>query len=124
MDVQLRVPIGEAVEDVREQADIHLVEGTTSWKDTLPAVMQDRRTVLVRAFRAAIRREGGDPRALVKMGTSDMNIYAQEWGCPMVTYGSGNSELDHTPVERISLDEFDRAINVLEQVSLSVRERL
>ena len=64
----------------------------------------------------AIREEGGDPRLLRKTGTSDMNVYATEWNCPMVTYGPGDSSLDHTPTERLPLDEFDRAVEVLNRV--------
>jgi LysW-gamma-L-lysine carboxypeptidase len=45
-----------------------------------------------------------------------MNLYATAWDCPMVTYGPGDSSLDHTPTERLSLDEFDRSIAVVTDV--------
>jgi LysW-gamma-L-lysine carboxypeptidase len=32
----------------------------------------------------------------------------------MVTYGPGDSDLDHAPDEHLSLPEFDRAVAVLE----------
>jgi len=34
-----------------------------------------------------------------------MNLYAGAWDCPMATYGPGDSDLDHAPDERLSLDE-------------------
>ena len=45
-----------------------------------------------------------------------MNLYAGAWDCPMATYGPGDSDLDHAPDERLSLDEFDASIDVLVDV--------
>jgi len=114
VDVQLRVPPKYTTEEVRELADGHLENGTVNWHDTVEPVMQSPRTEAGRAFRVAVRQTGGDPRLLRKTGTSDMNIYAQEWDCPMVTYGPGDSDLDHAPDEHVSLAEYDRAVAVLE----------
>ncbi|MFB6172845.1 MAG: [LysW]-lysine hydrolase [Haloarculaceae archaeon] len=116
MDVQLRVPPDLTADEVREIADGKLTVGTVNWKDMVEPVMQSPRTEVARAFRGAVRRAGGDPRLLRKTGTSDMNVFARQWDCPMVTYGPGNSDLDHAPDERIDLDEFDRATHVLEDV--------
>jgi LysW-gamma-L-lysine carboxypeptidase len=114
MDVQLRVPPEYTTEEVRELADGHLDNGTVQWHDAVEPVMENPRTPVGRAFRVAVRAEGGDPRLLRKTGTSDMNVYAQEWNCPMVTYGPGDSDLDHAPDEHLSLGEYDRAVTVLE----------
>lgn len=116
MDVHLRIPIAGLVDAVRERAEMHLTRGTVQWRDSIPPVLQSQRTPVARAFRASIRDFDRIPRHLVKTGTSDMNLYAQRWECPMVTYGPGDSELDHTPTERISLVEFDRSIEVIENV--------
>ncbi|MFB6157995.1 MAG: [LysW]-lysine hydrolase [Haloferacaceae archaeon] len=116
MDVQLRVPPEYTVEEVREMADGELDDGTVRWSDRVPPVMTSPRTPVARAFRVAIREAGGDPRLLRKTGTSDMNLYAGAWDCPMATYGPGNSDLDHAPDEHLSLPEFDRAVNVLSDV--------
>jgi LysW-gamma-L-lysine carboxypeptidase len=117
MDVQLRVPPEYSTDQVRELADGHLANGTVHWYDAVEPVMESPRTPVGRAFRGAIRRAGGDPRLLRKTGTSDMNVYAQEWNCPMVTYGPGDSDLDHAPDEHISLAEVDRAVAVLEDAT-------
>jgi LysW-gamma-L-lysine carboxypeptidase len=122
MDVQLRVPPEYTTEEVRELADGHLDGGTVHWDDRVEPVMQSPRTPVARAFRAAVRRAGGDPRMLRKTGTSDMNVYAQEWNCPMVTYGPGNSDLDHAPNEHLPLAELDRAVAVLEDAATDILE--
>ncbi len=121
MDVQLRVPPARTVDEVHELAEAELSTGSVHWKEPIPPVMESPRTDLARAFRVAIRGAGGDVRLLRKTGTSDMNLFAAAWDCPMVTYGPGNSELDHAPDERLPLSELDRATTVLADVC---RDRL
>jgi len=77
-----------------------------------------RSTPLARAFVAAIAGAGGEATFKVKSGTSDMNILAPVWGCPMVAYGPGDSRYDHTPMERLSLADYTRSITVLRSVLL------
>lgn len=72
-----------------------------------------RDSVLSRALRGAIRAEGGSPRFVHKTGTSDMNVVAPIWECPIAAYGPGDSALDHTPQEHIDLDDYLRAIRLL-----------
>jgi LysW-gamma-L-lysine carboxypeptidase len=88
--------------------------------EKLPAVVCDKNSRLVRAMLAAIRRHGGRPRFVRKTGTSDMNLVAPVWRCPMAAYGPGDSNLDHTPNEHIDLDEYQRAIAVLETTFLNL----
>ena len=120
LDVQLRVPPDLTTDAVRELADAALVDGTVTWWDEIPPVMESPRTPLARAFRAAIRAVRGDPRMVKKTGTSDMNVFADAWDVPVVTYGPGDSGLDHTPNEHVDLAEFDRAIAVLERVATDI----
>jgi [amino group carrier protein]-lysine/ornithine hydrolase len=84
------------------------------------AVRGDRDGELARAFRAAIRAGGGAPGSRVKMGTSDWNVVAPVWDCDTVAYGPGDASFDHTPDERITLDDVDRSIGVLERVLASL----
>jgi LysW-gamma-L-lysine carboxypeptidase len=42
-----------------------------------------------------------------------MNIVGPAWGTPIVAYGPGDSSLDHTPEEHITIEEFRRAVDVL-----------
>ena len=116
MDVQLRVPPNRTVDGIHELAETELSTGSVHWKEPIPPVMESPRTELARAFRVAIRGAGGDVRLLRKTGTSDMNLFAAAWDCPMATYGPGNSDLDHAPDERLPLSELDRATAVLSDV--------
>ena len=75
-----------------------------------------RTTPLARAFVGAIADAGGKVTFKVKSGTSDMNVLAPAWGCPMVAYGPGDSRYDHTPMERLSLSDYERSIRVLKSV--------
>ena len=77
----------------------------------------DRSNVLVRSFLAGLRSfdQSAQLGFVVKTGTSDMNVVAPVWKCPIVAYGPGDSALDHTPNEHLELDEYWKAINVLEQ---------
>ena len=116
MEFQLRVPPERTPEEVRELSDAELETGTVNWTEFIPAVMTSPRTELARLFRVAIRKQGGDPRLLRKTGTADMNIYAEEWGCPILSYGPGDSNLDHTPHEHLPLAAFDHSVDVLIEV--------
>ena len=82
----------------------------------IPAYQAEKNTPLVRAFLAEIRAAGGQPGFVLKTGTADLNIVAPAWGCPAVAYGPGDSSLDHTPNEHLSLDEYQRAVDVLQSV--------
>lgn len=80
-----------------------------------PGVRTNRGSPLARGFVRAIRATGGAPRFKVKTGTSDLNILAPAWGCHAIAYGPGDSHLDHTPREHISIAELERATSVLER---------
>jgi LysW-gamma-L-lysine carboxypeptidase len=82
----------------------------------ISAYRAERNTALVRSFLGSIRSVGGKPGFVVKTGTADMNIVAPVWGCPAAAYGPGDSSLDHTPDEHIVLDEYQKAVKVLEEV--------
>ncbi|WP_424951219.1 [LysW]-lysine hydrolase [Deinococcus sp.] len=77
------------------------------------AVRHPKDSSLARALRLAIREAGGTPVFKLKTGTSDMNVVAPHWPVPTLAYGPGDSRLDHTPEERLSLAEYDRAVAVL-----------
>ncbi|USZ77697.1 [LysW]-lysine hydrolase [Halorussus vallis] len=122
VEAQFRIPPGETAAGIRETVEDALNCGDVDWREPIPPVMESPRTEVARAFRVAIRRAGGDPRLLRKTGTSDMNLYAEAWDCPMATYGPGDSDLDHAPNEHLALDEFDRAVGVLESVAADLQE--
>jgi len=73
----------------------------------------EKGTPLVAGLLAAIRAQGGRPAFSSKTGTSDMNVVGPVWRCPIAAYGPGDSNLDHTPEERLDLAEYEKAIAVL-----------
>jgi LysW-gamma-L-lysine carboxypeptidase len=77
------------------------------------AFVSDRNDAVARALSGAIRSVGAVSRPIVKTGTSDMNVVGPVWGCPIAAYGPGDSALDHTAHERLSLEEFGRSVQVL-----------
>ncbi len=82
----------------------------------IPTHQCEKNTPLVRAFLAGIRQAGGEPGFVLKTGTADLNLVAPAWGCPALAYGPGDSTLDHTPGEHLSLEEYRRAVEVLQSV--------
>ena len=76
----------------------------------------DRNNALVRSFLAGLRTVESTEKLgfVLKTGTSDMNVVGPVWQCPIVAYGPGDSALDHTPNEHLPLDEYWKAVNVIE----------
>jgi LysW-gamma-L-lysine carboxypeptidase len=116
LHIGLRLPPGIDVNAARRLVQGLLPDAEFAFNPGEPAVRAAKTTPLVAGFLRAIRTEGGQPRFKVKTGTSDMNVVGPVWGCPMVAYGPGDSNLDHTPHEHIKLDEYLRAIRVLTHV--------
>ena len=104
----LRAWPGANVRDGHTQFDFRFKGEERAWRG-------DRNNPLVRSFLAGVRTE--DPSAqlgfVLKTGTSDMNVVAPAWQCPIVAYGPGDSALDHTPNEHLPLDEYWKAVNVI-----------
>ena len=82
-----------------------------------PAWRGERSNPLCRSFLAALRAVAPAEKLgfVVKTGTSDMNVVGPAWNCPILAYGPGDSSLDHTPDEHVALDEYWRAVRVLEE---------
>jgi LysW-gamma-L-lysine carboxypeptidase len=78
------------------------------------AYLGDKNNPLVRGMLAAIRAQGSQPGFVVKTGTSDMNVVGAAWKCPIIAYGPGDSNLDHTPNEHLPLDEYRKAVATLQ----------
>ena len=86
----------------------------------VPAWACEKNTPLVRAFLSRIRSQGGEPRFVYKTGTADLNIVAPVWKCPALVYGPGDSNLDHTPDEHLSLEEYRKAVLVLREALIAL----
>jgi LysW-gamma-L-lysine carboxypeptidase len=79
----------------------------------IPAWACEKNTPLVRALLSGIRSQSGEPRFVYKTGTADLNIVAPAWSCPAIVYGPGDSSLDLTPDEHISLADYSKSVQVL-----------
>ncbi len=114
LTVGVRLPPDTAPETLAATLAAYSHGGALHFRDLCPAYQADRNTPLARAFLRGIRASGGTPGFLLKTGTSDMNIVGPVWRCPILAYGPGDSNLDHTPDEHIIIEEYLRAIDVLE----------
>jgi LysW-gamma-L-lysine carboxypeptidase len=73
----------------------------------------DKHSLLVRALAWGIRKVKGKTVTLLrKTGTGDMNLLGRSMGIPVVTYGAGDSRLDHTPDECVDIGEYVDSIRV------------
>ncbi len=82
-------------------------------EDSTEAFLGNENSTAVRAFRWAIKKTTGKQAVLVKKtGTSDMNLFAESYSIPMMAYGPGDSSLDHTGDERISVPEYLNSVEV------------
>jgi [amino group carrier protein]-lysine/ornithine hydrolase len=77
------------------------------------AIQSGKDNPVARGLLAAIRARGERPGFVLKTGTSDMNVVGAVWDCPIVAYGPGDSNLDHTPNEHLPLAEYEAAIKTL-----------
>jgi LysW-gamma-L-lysine carboxypeptidase len=116
----VRLPLGLPVEELVQSLDGLTEDATLRFIEGVQAYRSEKNTPLVRAFLAGIRKAGGTPAFSVKTGTSDMNTVAPLWGTPILAYGPGDSNLDHTPNEHIQLSEYERTIDVLADVLLTL----
>jgi [amino group carrier protein]-lysine/ornithine hydrolase len=122
-----RLPVGfdadAFMRELHAQANRPTSELPTKTKFTLKfrgyetAWRGDRNNALVRSFLAGLRTVAPAEKLgfVLKSGTSDMNVVGPAWQCPIVAYGPGDSALDHTPNEHLSLAEYWNAVQVIEQ---------
>lgn len=115
LSASLRLPPGVMPRDVEARLEnVARARGVTlCCEGHAPAHVSDRNDVVVQALTSAIREQGATPRPKLKTGTADMNVVAPSWRCPIAAYGPGDSNLDHTPREHLSLTEYLRSIRVV-----------
>lgn len=114
--VAFRLPPDVHPSRVSERCARHAGDAKLEFSGAESAIVTSRTSILARAMTTSIRAQGGKPSFVLKTGTSDMNVVGEMgngWSCPIVAYGPGDSALDHTPNEHISLTEFRRSIEVL-----------
>jgi [amino group carrier protein]-lysine/ornithine hydrolase len=120
MSIGVRLPPGVDTDHLQERLQQLAGPAEVEVDGVQPGYRSPKQSPLVAPFLRAIRAAGGSPRFTLKLGTSDMTVVGPAWNCPMVTYGPGDASLDHTPQERIDLDDYGRAIRILRDVLVSL----
>jgi len=76
---------------------------------------------LVQALSWSIRKVRHKPVTLLKKtGTGDMNVLGRAMNIPVVTYGPGDSRLDHTSNEHIDIQEYLDSIQVYREAIMKL----
>ncbi|MDX1412825.1 MAG: [LysW]-lysine hydrolase [Candidatus Promineifilaceae bacterium] len=116
LTVGMRLPPEFDIDRFKQRAVQLAGDATLRFHAYEPAFHNPRTSLLARTFNQVLRQAGVRPRFKLKTGTSDMNVVGPVWKCPVVAYGPGDSSLDHTPNEHISLKEYSQAISILQRV--------
>jgi [amino group carrier protein]-lysine/ornithine hydrolase len=83
----------------------------------------DKTSPLVRALSLSIRKIRNKQVTLLhKTGTGDMNILGHAMNVPIVTYGPGDSHLDHTKDENIEVKEYLDSISILKETIIRLSQ--
>ncbi|HEX9261352.1 MAG TPA: M20/M25/M40 family metallo-hydrolase [Candidatus Bathyarchaeia archaeon] len=92
-------------------------------EDTVEPFEVDKTTPVVHALSSSIRKVLKKPATLLrKTGTGDMNILGKAMNLPIVTYGPGDSHLDHTLDEHIVVSEYLDSIKIYKEALLRLSE--
>ena len=132
MNLDVRVPIQFSTTEVSEQIEKLVAKyQTANPKVTVKATVLDtvepfevnKASPLVHVLSSSVRKVLGKPATLLrKTGTGDMNILGKAMNLPIVTYGPGDSHLDHTLDEHIDISEYLSAIAVYKETILRLSE--
>lgn len=124
--VDMRIPPGWSLKQVKERVSIMLEECRVSekrakieegWGEENQPFLENPDSKLVRSFLDAIRGvRGREGRLSRKTGTGDVNDFVKKYDTSAVVYGPGNSKLDHTSMENVSMEEYNDSIKVIENV--------
>jgi LysW-gamma-L-lysine carboxypeptidase len=132
IDIDIRIP--PQFTSIQVFNDIHKV--IKQYQDANPKVMVkatiedsnepievNKNSTLVQALSSSIRKVKKRAATLLrKTGTGDMNILGRAISVPIVTYGPGDSHLDHTQNEHISISEYLEGIQVYKETILKLAE--
>ena len=132
MNLDVRVPIQFSTAQVFEQIKKIIAKyQTANPKLTVKAAVLDtvepfevnKASPLVHVLSSSVRKVLNKPATLLhKTGTGDMNILGKAMNLPIVTYGPGDSHLDHTIDEHIDIKEYLEAIQVYKETLLRLSE--
>lgn len=132
MNIDIRIPTGFTVDEVLSELREEVDGFRTRNKDAqIDLYIDDRvepfetsiRSPIVQALNGAIKDVYQEPAKYIrKTGTGDMNILGNELDVPVVTYGPGDSRLDHSPHEKIEINEFLDAARVYQRALIRINK--
>jgi LysW-gamma-L-lysine carboxypeptidase len=132
MYIDIRIPpqftSGQVLEDTLKIIDKYKmanpqVRVKATMVDSVEPFEVEKSSPLVRALSFSIRKVLNKPATLLrKTGTGDMNILGKAMVLPIVTYGPGDSHLDHTLDEHIVLSEYLSSIQIFKETILKLVE--
>jgi LysW-gamma-L-lysine carboxypeptidase len=132
MNLDVRVPIQFTTAQVYEKmsriiANYQAANPKVSIKatvmDTVEPFEANKASPLVHVISSSVRKVLNKPAKLLrKTGTGDMNILGKAMNLPIVTYGPGESYLDHTVDEHIDVKDYLEAIQVYKETILKLAD--
>ncbi|MGD0995541.1 MAG: M20/M25/M40 family metallo-hydrolase [Candidatus Bathyarchaeia archaeon] len=132
MHLDVRVPIQFTTAQVFEQIEKIIakyqaanpkVAVKATVLDTVEPFEVNKTSPIVHVLSSSVRKVLNKPATLLrKTGTGDMNILGKAMNLPIVTYGPGDSHLDHTLDEHIEISEYLDAIQVYKETILRLSE--
>jgi LysW-gamma-L-lysine carboxypeptidase len=132
MNLDIRVPIQYSTAQVSEKMNkiignyqaVNLKVGIkTCVQDTVEPFEASKSSPLVHVMSSSVRKVLNKPATLLrKTGTGDMNLLGKAMNLPIVTYGPGDSHLDHTVDEHIVINEYLQSIEVYKETILKLAE--
>jgi [amino group carrier protein]-lysine/ornithine hydrolase len=132
MNLDVRVPIQFSTTQVFEQIQKIItkyqnanlkVSVKATVLDTVEPFEVNKSSPLVHVLSSSVRKVLNKPATLLhKTGTGDMNILGKAMNLPIVTYGPGDSHLDHTLDEHIDVKEYLDSIAVYKETLLKLSE--
>ncbi len=116
--IDFRIPPGLQYKKVFEELS-KIIDGEVELVEGVNGIITSKNNIIVKTLVKAIRENGLTPRYKKKTGTSDMNLLV---GLTenIVTYGPGDSSLDHTDKECVDIDEYLKSIDILEKAILEI----
>jgi LysW-gamma-L-lysine carboxypeptidase len=124
--VDVRVPPSITIAEVKKmvlsvlndfRARESRAEVDVEFLDENPPYLEDPDSKLVRAFVDSVgESKGKGCRLSRKSGTADVNDFVRRFRTPAVVYGPGNSKLDHTRMENVSIREYLDSIDIVTAV--------
>jgi LysW-gamma-L-lysine carboxypeptidase len=121
MAIDVRIPVGMSVKGALRVVHERSHEGTEiKISELTPPINVGRANPVFSAASAALREAGMQPKALIKAGTSDMNVFYLITKAPCVAYGPGDASLSHTDQERVAESEYLTSIGVYSSMTRKV----